>query len=344
MGRKNHYLNKDLVAERSREGNKIIMEDLISVIVPVFNTIEYIDTCIKSILAQTYREIEVLLIDDGSSDGSELVCDEFENRDERVRVVHKKNTGVSDTRNLGIDLARGKYIMFVDSDDKIAPNAVENLISICKENKADIVCGQFVGERYSWNYGDTPVVWKDTEPLHNCLQDHPFMYSACAKLFSKDIIGETRFREEIRVNEDSLFVFEICCKPIVFVSINSPIYEYTANYNSASQSAFSLKFFDIIKVVEIKREIINKKYPELTSGADNIVLKAEMNLLKLLCLRTNGEYIEWESKLKTSIVKNKSCYVSAKKSDDRWLFIIEHNLIWLYKKYYKIKYMFEKPH
>lgn len=100
------------------------MEDLVSIVVPVYNVIQYLDVCMKSILNQTYQRIEVILVDDGSTDGSEQKCDYYARIDDRVVAIHKKNGGLSDARNKGIALAKGTYIMFVDSDDIISLNIV----------------------------------------------------------------------------------------------------------------------------------------------------------------------------------------------------------------------------
>ena len=104
-----------------------MLNELISIIVPVYNVEKYLKKCIDSILNQTYSNIEILLIDDGSTDNSGIICDNFKKRDSRIKVVHKKNSGVSSTRNYGLDLATGKYISFVDSDDFVECDFIENL-------------------------------------------------------------------------------------------------------------------------------------------------------------------------------------------------------------------------
>lgn len=112
---------------------------MISIIVPVYNAEKYLRECIDSILQQTYTDIEVLLIDDGSTDDSLSICQEYEKKDKRVKVYHKKNSGVSDTRNFGIDHANGEYISFCDSDDKIASSLYEVLINLMRTYRVDRV-------------------------------------------------------------------------------------------------------------------------------------------------------------------------------------------------------------
>lgn len=116
------------------------MNDIISVIVPVYNVEKYVAACIKSILSQTYQNFEVLLVDDGSSDTSGNICDEFAKIDSRIRVFHKHNGGPSSARNYGLRYARGGYITFVDSDDSILPNFLEQLYNILNESHAFMAC------------------------------------------------------------------------------------------------------------------------------------------------------------------------------------------------------------
>ena len=114
----------------------------VSIIVPVYNTERFLNRCIDSVLAQTYSDWELLLVDDGSTDSSGSICDEYATQDSRIRVFHKENGGVSSARNLGLDYARGEWITFVDSDDYIAPDMIEKLYETQKRNNADItVCG-----------------------------------------------------------------------------------------------------------------------------------------------------------------------------------------------------------
>ena len=114
------------------------MDKLISVIVPVYNVEKFLDKCISSIVNQTYKNLEIILIDDGSTDESVQICDKWQEKDNRVRLTHKENTGVSDTRNIGLEKTTGEYICFVDSDDYIEPDYIENLYKSLTENNADI--------------------------------------------------------------------------------------------------------------------------------------------------------------------------------------------------------------
>lgn len=117
-----------------------MMDELISVIVPVYNVKNYLKQCVQSIVGQTYKNLEIILIDDGSTDGSGELCDILKKTDERIKVIHEENSGLSEARNTGLNAARGKYIGFVDSDDYIEPNMYDILIKLCKKNKTSVAC------------------------------------------------------------------------------------------------------------------------------------------------------------------------------------------------------------
>ena len=108
-------------------------KDLISIIVPIYNVEKYIKKCIDSIINQTYTNLEIILVDDGSPDNCGKICDKYKEKDDRIKVIHKKNGGLSDARNAGIDIATGEYITFIDSDDYVAENYIEVLYNLCKE-------------------------------------------------------------------------------------------------------------------------------------------------------------------------------------------------------------------
>ena len=118
--------------------------DLISVIIPIYNVEQYLKECLESVINQTYRNLEIILVDDGSKDKSGKICDEYKNKDERIKVVHKENGGLSDARNAGMKIATGKYIQFIDSDDFIDKDMIETLYNLIIENEADIsMCSNY---------------------------------------------------------------------------------------------------------------------------------------------------------------------------------------------------------
>ena len=301
-------------------------KELISVIVPIFNSEKYLANCIESVLNQTLSDWELLLINDGSTDSSLEICNEYSRKDPRVKVASKIRGGVSTARNFGIDISNGQYIMFLDSDDTLVDNCLEILYDEMKVSNCDIISGTSNNRIL-----ENECCLEGEECIKATLQDNPFTYSAWAKLYSRNIIGNTRFCESFRVNEDSFFVFEILCKKPCFKCINKSVYNYNQTPNSISRSKFTEKYFDILNVSEKKYEIIEKNYPQLLHLAENMRLKSYMNILQILALRTNGEYKIQEKEFLKKVKKNKKYYISAKKSDDKWMFILKHNLFYVYK-------------
>lgn len=179
-----------------------------SIIVPVYNAGEFLSVCIDSILLQTDKSIELILVNDGSSDDSGLVCDQYAERDSRVVVIHQKNQGVSSARNAGIDKISGQYVMFVDSDDIIAPNLVETLYSIIKESGADIASCEL--RRFSNNglvMGVYPSDGKykildNTEALKNLLYQEDIVSGPYCKLFNRNIFLDLKYQLGVKVAED----------------------------------------------------------------------------------------------------------------------------------------------
>ena len=191
------------------------MKDLVSITVPVYKVEQYLYECVDSILAQSYSNLEIILVDDGSPDKCPLLCDDFAEKDSRVRVIHKKNGGLSSARNAGLDVANGTYICFVDSDDFIAPTMVHNLYeAIIKNEYCGIVSGQIVG------YKDGQTVSYRPEWFHRkCskLSAHNFAeqvllekesFTVWNKIYKADLLAKIRFREGYN-NEDTFFMYDL---------------------------------------------------------------------------------------------------------------------------------------
>lgn len=303
----------------------------ISIIVPVYNAGKYLHRCFESVRKQIYQNWELIFIDDGSKDNSGLIIDEFAHNDNRVRVWHQDNSGVSVARNQGIEMSTGNCVMFLDADDELLEDCLGDMLKILKEEKADIVAGRNFGDCCTLDTENGIQIWRNSDSLKNSLMDNPFTYSAWAKLFRRDCIGNTRFQSNIKINEDSYFVFEIICKQPVFVCVDKQIYLYRNTPESASRATFSEKYFDILRVADMKYKLIETAFPQLLELAKNMQLKAKMNLLHILALRTGNEYHSLEKELISWIRKNKKYYISATKADDKWWFVINNHLYYLYK-------------
>ena len=203
------------------------MDKLLSIIVPVYKAEKHLDRCVESILSQTYGNIELVLVDDGSPDACPAMCDSWAKRDWRVRVIHKKNNGASSARNAGLDMASGEYIGFVDADDFVEPDMYETLMKNALENNADRSgCGYFDSSRPDEISADGKItVLSDKNSI--------IAYSACGKhnnvwrsVYSKKAIGKIRFDESLVIAEDWLFNYEVSKNVSVQADTDKRLYHY----------------------------------------------------------------------------------------------------------------------
>ncbi|MBQ8658079.1 MAG: glycosyltransferase [Clostridia bacterium] len=220
------------------------MEDLISVIIPVHNVEKYLFECVDSVLKQTYQNLEILLIDDGSTDGSGNLCDEYAEKDSRIKVVHKENGGVSSARNVGLDLAKGEYITFIDSDDYVSGNYVQALYENLKENGSDLAFCKYA-HKYENDMQNSKEHFPSKIIVDTSSVDFIKFFSrfislknnimgACWRiLFSREILRGLSFNTQIRIAEDLLFVLQVIKKAKTLSFINKELYFYRINKKSA---------------------------------------------------------------------------------------------------------------
>ena len=208
---------------------------LVSVIVPIYNVEKYLNKCIESIINQTYKNLEIILIDDGSTDKSGKICDRFEKKDNRIKVIHQKNAGVSSARNTGIDSADGLWIAFIDSDDWVEENYIKNLIENTSKDVDVVQCGYYriVEEKKEQiNCAGKLEIKNADEFLNGCLNPQT-AYGLChMKIIRKSIINDIRFNEKIVVCEDALFNIQISRNMKYFKMIKQPLYNYRINRDS----------------------------------------------------------------------------------------------------------------
>ena len=211
------------------------MDSRLSIIIPVYNNESYLRPTLQSVLAQTYPDFEVLVVDDGSTDGSLAICREFAQKDDRLRVIQKENGGVSSARNRGLEEAAGQYIAFVDGDDCIDPEMYTTMITILQDTGADLVDCRVIKES---QYMSRPYEKGDVE-----VSDHPLEYlskkgyfidSSLNKVYRRDFIGHTRFDEGISYSEDKLFVTELIFKAKKMALVSNVFYHYIQHGDSLS--------------------------------------------------------------------------------------------------------------
>lgn len=242
-------------------------KELISVIVPVYNVEKYLERCIKSIIKQSYSKIEIILIDDGSEDNSGYICDTWEKKDERVRVLHCENNGVSSARNIGLDNAMGQYICFVDADDYVSKEYVNIMYNSITLYKADI---SMVGYCFSSNENFEKLNTNVSIELYNYrdimreyVLHNKFIDGVVCKLFSYQILADLRFDETIHIGEDALFTHLALekCDRIVYKNIE--LYSYYQRNGSAMNSSFDERHLECKYVFDSLYERYVKRFPDL---------------------------------------------------------------------------------
>ncbi len=214
---------------------------MVSVIVPVYKVEKYLEKCIESILAQTYKDFELILVDDGSPDNSGAICDEYAKKDSRIKVIHKENGGASSARNTGIEVAQGEFINFIDSDDIIPVDSLAKLINLQKKNNADLVCCGY--ELQHLNNKIEKFVFFD-KFVNFCAMDNddcniflsPLFHGPCFKLFRNNILKENSvvFDETVFYGEDTIFVYEYLSKCNSVQCGNEVVYNYLKNDQSTT--------------------------------------------------------------------------------------------------------------
>ena len=222
---------------------------LISIIVPVYDVEKYIGRCVDSIINQTYKNLEIILVDDGSPDNCGKICDEYAKKDCRIKVLHIKNGGVSNARNVGIEASTGEYISFVDSDDVICPEMYEKLLNCALENNADIVQCHYYhlfedGHKEDMKCEKTVQKIENTEDARKAVVYNKISFSVWAKLFKREIIGDIRFNTALKVSEDRLFVYECCSKASKVVMLDDVEYGYFQRESSVIHTFNIKKFYD----------------------------------------------------------------------------------------------------
>ena len=243
-------------------------EPLISVLVPVYKTKDYLRRAVESILNQTYGNLEVILVDDGSPDESGALCDRLALEDSRIRVVHKENGGLASARNAGIDAMTGEFAAFVDSDDYIAPEMIRDLYNLCQEQQADIACCgiERVNDQGHVNYfnektGDFLLLNRD-EAMAELLKNYRVTNSVCDKLFHKRIFEDLRLTEGY-IYEDFDVMYRCIHRADRVVYTGAPYYKYYLSQGSIIRSAFNAKQFDLVLAARKRKAFFQQEYPEL---------------------------------------------------------------------------------
>ena len=278
-------------------------DSLISVIIPVYNVEQHLNRCVDSVINQTYKDLEIILVDDGSTDNSGKICDEYALKDNRIKVIHKQNGGVSSARNAGLDIAKGHYIGFIDSDDFIVLDMYEFLYDLLVKNDADISCCNkfnFINNEY---LPDKDFPREGILSLNDILQDSGWGLHIVIKLFSRNVIDNIRFNENIAIGEDLLFCFEVLKNSKKTVFKNIAKYYYYYNTSGA-----------------IRKKIFKRKFLSVVGVHDYIINYAKKNNLSFAYKKFTKYKINWIIGLIARIVRDNT----ANKNRDSLCFLLKY--------------------
>lgn len=315
----------------------------VSVIVPIYNVEQYLPQCVESIRRQTYRNIEIILVDDGSTDGSPALCDEFAKKDSRIKVIHKENGGSSDARNFGIEAATGDYLMFIDSDDYWdSDTAVEECVNVSTELDADVTIFGF--KKYYQESGKSETIQMNVSeadctemlPIERLLKDNVFVTSPCNNLIKSSFFKDPAHIRFVKgqLSEDIEYCSQILLSANKFAVLPKNFYVYRQDRAGSISSNIGKKHIeDIIAVIE--------KYAKLSKDAtDNLPLLNYLSLqyILLMTITTLVPSREIKSVLQEMkklwwLTKYDWCPYSKKVSKARWTgFEVTRQLLGLYKK------------
>lgn len=255
---------------------------MISVIVPVYNREKYLEECVESILNQDYKDIELILSDDGSTDSSPAMCDEYEKKDSRVKVIHKKNSGQGSARNMGIDIAKGDYLSFIDSDDWVEKDMYTSLMAAAEGNNADIcVCEVALvnedGTRTEKHrVKGLTVLGKDEAMAHRMDNSEIVTDSPCNKLYRRALFGTLRYPEDRILSEDSAVMYKLIDKSQTIVLTGKVGYDIRCDSSSVSRRKYNRRRCETIKTFSEMSDFFaaNKRYNKFVPAADSYIAGA----------------------------------------------------------------------
>lgn len=293
------------------------MEKLISVIVPVFNVENFIDVCISSLIKQSYSNIEIILVDDGSTDSSSMLCDKWATEDARIKVIHQTNGGLSAARNAGLDIATGDYICFVDSDDFVMEDYVKCMVDAIEETDADVAICDVITAK--WPALTTPITSNrilDAAECRTWLDDlisreYVLMVVSWNKLYKKELFADNRF-EEGKLHEDEFMINRLLfnIKKMVYVPLEEYVYRMNSSSITGSENEFNVAHLDVIDAFtdRIDVSLVNKDV-----GFAKITLRNTMYKLADYYFKMEGHQSVIKSKMRDVLDKYRGIITTKQK-------------------------------
>ncbi|MGG5328994.1 glycosyltransferase family 2 protein [Enterococcus sp. AZ163] len=266
----------------------------ISIVIPVYNVQGYLEACLESIINQSYKDIEIILVNDGSTDRSIEICEKYISVDSRIKLIHKENGGQSEARNFGIKEAVGEWLTFIDADDYVTSDYVEYLYTLIQEYSADISIGSFtyVTKNKNTDHSTGEVTVMDTETaIKRMLLNDGYDMGVWAKMYRTEYFKKNNFPVG-KLFEDSLTTYEVIAESKKVVLGSKSIYYYVNRSDSTVNSSFNMKKFDLIEM-NLKNEIfIKTKFPNLSLAAHRRVIWAYFSTLNQLIVSNDKKVID----------------------------------------------------
>lgn len=296
----------------------------VSIIVPIYKVEKYIHQCVESILNQTYTHLEIILVDDGSPDSCGIIADELKDRDTRIKVIHKENGGLSDARNAGMEKATGEFTMFVDSDDWLDPNMIENMVYHGIASEADIVQSGFyyayedkllIDNRYYQE--DEPAVTLDNKRLmYELVKNEKVKNFAWGKLYQTKLIKKIPFTKGV-LFEDVFWAHHVMHHVDSYLMIHQPFYYYRQREDSIV-AAYTPRNLDMIKGLKSRHRFIEHSYQELIDESYKTILKMSLIHYNLLVQHKKKDKQKIHRKeIEFYIKENIEAFKNAVKNDKR---------------------------
>ena len=244
---------------------------MISVIVPIYNVEKYLARCVDSIVNQTYKNLEIILVDDGSPDRCPQMCDDYAEKDSRIKVVHKKNGGLSDARNEGMAVATGEYISFIDSDDYVSDDFFECLLDVMNKENSDIaecsVVKFYEDNRFDEFSDDLSVKTYDTQDAMSALiAENPFHQHVWNKLYKTELVKDIPYAVG-KLNEDEFWTYRVFGRANKVARINKTMYYYFQRSSSIMGVGYNIRRLDALEGKANRQKYIENNFPDLSTQA-----------------------------------------------------------------------------
>lgn len=290
-------------------------KDLISVIIPIYNVEQYLERCIKSVIEQSYNNLEIILVDDGSKDNCGKICDDYSNKDSRIKVIHKENGGLSEARNVAIDSCKGKYISFIDSDDFVHKDYILNMYTdLCKAN-ADIATCSYQSFYEESDICDNIIfeerqVYNNEQALKLMLYQIGTTTSACGKIYDKKLFEKVRYPVG-EICEDLATTYKLFMKAKTITFSTNKLYYYLQRRESIINSKFSIKRMKALEFAKTMVDDIVSEMSNIEKAAKNrLFMEAIFIIIKI----PRKEYKEEQRKLLNVIKQNRRIVLRDKNS------------------------------